>query len=52
MKKQWIALLTGCVLVCGMLVGCGVKTTIAVFCAMCLALLLIVLYAVVTLIGA
>ena len=23
MKKQWIALLTGCVLVCGMLVGCG-----------------------------
>jgi hypothetical protein len=29
-----------------------VKTTIAVFCAMCLALLLIVLYVVMTLIGA
>lgn len=23
MKKQWIALLTGCVLVCSMLAGCG-----------------------------
>ncbi len=26
MKKQWIALLTGCVLVCSMLAGCGSKT--------------------------
>ena len=25
MKKQWIALLTGCVLVCSMLAGCGSK---------------------------
>ena len=25
MKKQWIALLTGCALVCSMLAGCGSK---------------------------
>ena len=25
MKKHWIALLTGCVLVCSMLAGCGSK---------------------------